>query len=147
VSEPEVVRRGRRFAVRFEDAPSYAFEGTKRACLGWIEWSRQVRAELAQFEAGKAARLARLLAERGLRAIDYRQLKPGDLFTWRPEDPLRAVTDVRHFDSGASLVFWPPDRYTPPAWAMVLMVPGWPAAYGPAGEAPPQAGQASCDME
>jgi len=147
VSDPEVVRRGRRFAVRFEGAPSYAFEGTKAACLGWIEWSRQVRAELAQFEADKADRLARLLAERGIRAIDYRQLKPGDLFTWRPEVPLKTVTDVRHFDSGASLVFWPPDQYTPPAWAMVLMVPGWPAAYGPAGEAPPQAGPASCDME
>lgn len=82
-----IVKTRRGFAVAADGLPGYAHEGTRKACQAYIDRATQVRAELAEFEAAAAERVARLLSERGIGPVDYRQLKPGDLFTWRPEVP------------------------------------------------------------
>ena len=109
--------------------PYYLFEGTKRDCQAYIDRCAAIRAELAQFEAGKAARTAALLAERGIGPVDYRDLKPGDLFTWRPEIPPKVVTAVKHSGTGLSVIFWEPGRLDRAPGAFSAMAPGM-QAYG-----------------
>ena len=121
----EPVRGG--WAVRFENGDRTGVM-SKRAALAHLDFVRRTRADLADFDARRAARIAALLASRGIGEVDYRELQPGDLFTWLPEVCPKTVTEVRHFDSGASLIFWDDNGRTPPPRAMTLMTSG--PAYG-----------------
>ena len=77
----EPVRGG--WAVRFENGDRTEAMN-KRAALAHLDFVRRTRADLADFDARRAARIAALLASRGIGEVDYRELQPGDLFTWRP---------------------------------------------------------------
>ena len=121
-----VVRTRRAFAVRFEGG-SRTEDMTKRAAIARMESVAAHRADLAAAEAAEKARIDQLLAEHGISRIDYRDLQPGDLFTWWPGPP-KTVTEAKHFDNGASLIIWT-DGHTPPWQALTLMVPGS-RAYG-----------------
>jgi hypothetical protein len=122
-----VVRTRQAFAVRFEGGIRTE-DMTKRAAIARMEFVAAHRAELAAAEAAEQARIDQLLAMHGISRIDYRDLRPGDLFTWRPGPP-KTVTEAKHFGNGASLIIWSDGR-TPPWQALTLMVPGFPAAYG-----------------
>ena len=122
-----VVRTRRAFAVRFEGG-SRTEDMTKRAAIARMEFVAAHRAGVAAAEAAEQARIDQMLAMHGISRIDYRDLQPGDLFTWRPGPP-KTVTQAKHFDNGASLIIWT-DGHTPPCQALTLMVPGFPAAYG-----------------
>lgn len=124
----KVVRTRRGWAVEFEGGLR-TDDMSERAAHAHLDRVMAQRARLAADEEAARARGAELLARHGISEVDYRELKPGDLFTWRPGIPPKVVTEARHFDSGASLILWEPDRYTPPWQAMTLMVPGYPA-YG-----------------
>lgn len=127
MTEMTVVRTKGGWAVRFEDGSRT--EGMSRLrALARLDLVQRQRAGLADFGAQHVARIAALLASRGIGEVDYRKLHPGDLFTWRPEVAPKTVTEARHFDSGASLIFWDDGR-TPAPWAMTLMTPPFPA-YG-----------------
>ena len=82
-----------------------------------------------EYDAAVAARTARLLAEHGIGPVDFRALQPGDLFTWRPEVPPKRVTEVKHLETGASVIEWERGPYTPRGKNVTLMTPGW-QAYG-----------------
>lgn len=125
----EIVKTRSGWAVQFEDG-TRTKGMTRRAAGERMQMVAKIRADQAAAEEDAKARTARLLAEHGISPIDYRALRPGDLFTWRPEVPPKTVTAARHFDNGGSLIFWEPDRYTGPAFALTLMTPGFPAAYG-----------------
>lgn len=122
-----VVRTRRAFAVRFEGG-SRTEDMTKHAAIARMEFAAAHRAELAAAELAEQARIDQLLGEHGISRINYRDLQPGDLFTWQPGPP-KTVTEAKHFDNGASLIIWT-DGHTPPWQALTLMVPGFPAAYG-----------------
>jgi hypothetical protein len=129
-----IVRTRQAFAVQFEGG-SRTEDMTKRAAIARMESVAAHRAELAAAEAAEQARIDQLLTMHGISRIDYRDLQPGDLFTWRPGSP-KTVTDAKHFDNGASLIIWT-DGQTPPSQALTLMVPGFPAAYGQVAAARP----------
>lgn len=106
-TEMTIVKTRGGFAVRQPGLPYYLFgPGTKRAAQEYIDRCLQTRAELAAFEAARQARIAELLAAQGIGVIDYRQVRPGDSITTRPEGPARTVTEARHLDSGAALIFY-----------------------------------------
>jgi len=117
-----VVKTPRGWAVA-AGRPYYLTETrTKREAVAWIDRAARGRRGLAEAEHGQAARLAGDLAERGIGAIDYRQLKPGDLFTWaRPDGwipPAREVIRVDHA-SGGSLIY-----YADTPGGFILCTPG-----------------------
>ena len=119
----EVVRTLQGWAVRFEDG-TRTEDMTKRAANDRMAFVAAHRAGVAAAEAERAAAVAALLERHGISEIDYRDLQPGDLFTWRPREPPDVVTDVRHFDNGASLIFRPGT-----SCGCILMTPSYPA-YG-----------------
>lgn len=82
-----------------------------------------------EYDTAVAEKMTRLLAEHGIGPVDFRDLQPGDLFTWRPEVPPKVVAGVKHLDSGASVIEWERGRYTPRGENVTLMTPGY-QAYG-----------------
>jgi hypothetical protein len=123
-----IVRTRGGWAVQFEDG-TRTEAMTRRAAGERMQFVTKVRADQAAAEAEASARTARLLAQHGIELLDYRQLRQGDLFTWRPEVPPKVVTEAQHFDNGGSLIFWEPGKRTPRHEALTLMTPGYPA-YG-----------------
>ena len=110
MAEMRIVKTRRGFAVS-GGQPYYLFgPGTKRAAQEYIDQCERTRADLAAFEAAKEARIAEILAARGISPIDFRRLRRGDSYATSPGGPLRAVTRVQHFDSGASLACYDASR-------------------------------------
>ena len=116
------------WAVRFETGKKTEAM-TKRAAAAYLAQVTAQRAELAAHEAEQEAAKVALLARHGIGPVDFRQLKPGDLFTWRPEIPPKVVTEAKHFDSGASLIIWERGPYTPQGENCTLVTPKYPV-YG-----------------
>ena len=102
---------------------------TKTAAADWITAAAHTRVDVAEHGRAQERARAELLASRRIGEIDWRQLRPGDLFTWKAEEPPHRVTRAQHFDNGASLIEFEPGSHTRPCEAQILMTPPH-SAYG-----------------
>jgi hypothetical protein len=130
--EPRTVVRTRHgYGVRGGGPGNLTEKRTRREAQQWADEATGALARVAAAEVAEDERDAKWLAERGLTEIDYRQLRPGDLYAAGLYRPVRTVTGADHLDSGASLVFHDASRVERLTgdFGHLLLVPGFPV-YG-----------------